>query len=219
MTHTLPQLQFEYNALEPYMDEQTVRIHHGKHHQTYVDKLNAVLQNHAELQNLSVEEIVKTAKTLPKDVREGVINFGGGHLNHSFFWQILKKDVPLSGAIAEAINKKFKSFDRFKEQFSAESASLFGSGWTWLVLKKGKLKIVSTANQESPLSKGQSPLLVIDVWEHAYYLRYQNRRAEYISNFFNLINWEKVNELLEKAKSQPVKPSEPEPVSTSENPA
>lgn len=203
MTHTLPNLPFDYGALEPYMDEQTVRIHHGKHHQTYVDKLNAVLQNHPELQNLSVEDLVKGIKTLPKAVREGVTNFGGGHLNHSFFWQILKKDVPLSGAIADAINKKFKSFDKFKTLFSAASVSLFGSGWTWLVLsKKGQLKIVSTANQESPLSKGYIPLLVIDVWEHAYYLKYQNRRAEFINNFFNLVNWEKVNELLAKAKAQ-----------------
>lgn len=193
MTHTLPQLPFEYNALEPYMDEQTVRIHHGKHHQTYVDKLNAVLQNHPELQQKTVEELLVGLKTLPKEIREGVQNFGGGHLNHSFFWQVLKKDVQLSGPIADAINKKFKSFDKFKEEFSKNAASLFGSGWTWLVLNKSKLKIVNTANQESPLQKGQTPLLVIDVWEHAYYLKYQNKRAEFINNFFNIVNWEEVN--------------------------
>ena len=200
MAHTLPQLGYEYNALEPYFDEQTMRIHHSKHHQTYVDKLNAALQNFPDLQQKSVEELVKELKSLPKDVRDAVQNFGGGHLNHSFFWQLLKKDIQPSGAVVDAVNKKFKSFEKFKEEFTKKASYLFGSGWTWLVLSKGKLKIVNTANQDSPTTKGQIPLLGLDVWEHAYYLKYQNRRAEFIAAFFNVINWQKVNELFEKSK-------------------
>ncbi len=201
MTHTLPQLGYEYNALEPFIDEQTMRIHHTKHHQAYVDKLNAALESHPQLAQKSVKELVCEVYSLPKDIRTAVENHGGGHLNHSFFWQILKKDVPFSGSIADAINKKFKSFDKFKEEFSSEALGRFGSGWAWLVLSKGKLKIVSTANQESPLTAGKIPLLGIDVWEHAYYLKYQNKRAEYVNAFFSVINWEKVNEHFESAKS------------------
>lgn len=201
MTHLLPALTYEYNALEPFIDEQTMRIHHDKHHQAYVDKLNGALQNFPDLQQKTVEELVANLKSLPKDVQEAVQNFGSGHLNHSFFWQILKKDVQPAGAVVDAITKKFKSFDKFKEEFTKEAASLFGSGWTWLVLSKGKLKIVSTPNQDSPLTAGKILLLGLDVWEHAYYLKYQNKRAEYINAFFSIINWGKVNELFEKAKT------------------
>lgn len=202
MTHTLPQLGYEYNALEPFIDEQTMRIHHTKHHQAYVDKLNAALQSHPQLAQKSVKELVCELNSLPKDIQTSIENNGGGHLNHCFFWEILKKDVPFGGAIADAINKKFKSFDKFKEEFSSEALGRFGSGWAWLVLSKGKLKIVSTQNQESPLTAGKIPLLCIDVWEHAYYLKYQNKRADYVNAFFSVINWEKVNENFEAAKSQ-----------------
>jgi len=219
MVHTLPQLPYEYNALEPFIDEQTMRIHHTKHHQAYVDKLNSALQNFPDLQKKSVEELLTNFKSLPKDVQTAVQNHGGGHLNHSFFWQLLKKDAgqPV-GEIADVLNKKFKGFERFKEKFSAEALARFGSGWAWLVLDDGKLKITSTKNQDSPLIKGQTPLLGIDVWEHAYYLKYQNRRAEYVAAFFNVINWGKVNELFVKAKAQmPVaEVSEPVPQQVSE---
>lgn len=201
MTHTLPQLPYEYNALEPFIDEQTMRIHHTKHHQAYVDKLNAALQNFPDFQSKTVEELVTNLKSLPKDVQTAVENHGGGHLNHSFFWQILKKDVSQTGEVFDAITKKFKGFDKFKEQFTAEAMGRFGSGWAWLVLSKGKLKIVNTLNQESPLTKGQAPLLGLDVWEHAYYLKYQNRRAEYVAAFFNIINWDTVNALFVAAKN------------------
>ncbi|MBI4140789.1 superoxide dismutase [Candidatus Woesearchaeota archaeon] len=202
MTHTLPQLGYEYNALEPFIDEQTMRVHHTKHHQAYVDKLNAALQNFPDIQGKTAEELVTNLKSLPKEVQEAVENHGGGHVNHSFFWQILKKDVQQAGAVVDAITKKFKSVDKFKEQFTAKALNRFGSGWAWLVLSKGKLKIVSTANQESPLTKGQTPLLGIDVWEHAYYKKYEWRRAEYVAAFFSVVNWEKVNEHFEKAKAQ-----------------
>ena len=208
MPHTLPPLPYEYNALEPHVDEQTMRIHHGKHHQTYVDKLNAALQNHPELQQKTVEELILNPKTLPKKAKKSILNHGGGHLNHSFFWTVLKKDGGQpTGEIAEAINKKFKSYDKFKEKLSAVAMGTFGSGWTWLVLDKGKLKIVSTPNQDIPQSKKQTPLLVIDLWEHAYYLKYQNRRAEYVAAFWNIINWEKVNENFVKAKTTGTVPS------------
>lgn len=203
MTYTLPQLQYEYTALEPFIDEQTMRIHHTKHHQAYVDKLNAALQNFHELQNKPVEELLKDLKAIPKEIRGAVQNQGGGHANHSFFWQLLKKDVPAQGEVIEAITKKFKGFDKFKEEFTAEALGRFGSGWAWLVLNKGKLKIVNTLNQDSSLSDGQIPVLGLDVWEHAYYLKYQNRRAEYVAAFFNVINWVKVNEFFKNGLTAP----------------
>lgn len=201
MTHILPDLSYAYDALEPYIDAKTMEIHHTKHHQTYVDKLNAALKGKASLESLTVEQLVGSLGEIPEDIRTPVRNHGGGHANHSFFWPTLKKDVAVSGPAVEAIGKKFGSLDSFKEKFSNSAAMLFGSGWAWLVYDKGQLDIITTANQDSPLSLGKTPLLGLDVWEHAYYLRYQSRRPEYIAAFFNIINWEMVNDLYLAAKS------------------
>ncbi|MGV8171123.1 MAG: superoxide dismutase [Candidatus Woesearchaeota archaeon] len=192
MKHELPKLPYAYNALEPYMDELTVKIHHDKHHQTYVDKLNAALEPYPELQELSVEELLKDLNKIPEAGRTAIKNHGGGVLNHNQFWEILKKDVPVTKTMNDAITKSFGSFDNFKKQFSDSAMGRFGSGWAWLVVNDGKLEIVSTLNQDTPLSEGKTPILMIDVWEHAYYLRYQNRRAEFVENFFNIIDWEAV---------------------------
>lgn len=201
MSHTLPELPYAYDALEPYFDAQTMEIHHTKHHQTYIDKLNAAIKGNSSLENFTVEQLVRHLGEVPEKIRTPVRNHGGGHANHSFFWPILKKDVAAVGPAVEAIAQIFGSLDGFKEKFSNSAALLFGSGWTWLVYDKGQLAIVTTANQDSPLSTGRTPLLGLDVWEHAYYLRYQNRRPDYIAAFFNIINWEKVNELYLAAKS------------------
>ncbi|MBU1201602.1 MAG: superoxide dismutase [Nanoarchaeota archaeon] len=191
--YELEQLPYSYNALEPYIDEQTMKIHHDKHHQAYVDKLNAALEKHPDLQNKTVIELLKDLNKVPQDIRTAVKNHGGGTWNHTFFWKVLKKDVKISGEIAKAIDKKFGSFEKFKEEFGKAAAEQFGSGWAWLVVnKEGKLEIMSTSNQNSPLSIGKKPILAIDVWEHAYYLRYQNRRAEYITAFWNVVNWQQV---------------------------
>ncbi len=200
MIHTLPELPYAYDALEPYIDEHTMRIHHTKHHQTYVDKLNAAIEGHDDLQQLSVVELVKQLGSVPEKIRTAVRNHGGGHVNHSFFWPLLKKGVSVDSDIAEAINSRFGEFQKFKEEFSTAAALLFGSGWTWLVVDNGKLEIMTTPNQDSPLSQGKTPVLGLDVWEHAYYLKYQNRRPEYISAFFEVVNWEKVNENLKAAQ-------------------
>ena len=200
MPYTLPSLPYAYDALEPYIDTQTMTIHHTKHHQTYVDKLNAALASHPDLQAKPVEQLVKELSTIPESIRTAVRNHGGGHANHALFWQLLKKDVTFGGPAADAITKKFGGFDQFKEQFSTAAANVFGSGWAWLVVSDGKLEIVSTPNQESPLTAGKSPILTLDVWEHAYYLKYQNKRPDYISAFFSVINWEKVNEYYQSAK-------------------
>lgn len=202
MKHELPALGYAYNALEPYIDEQTMKIHHTKHHQTYVDKLNAALADHKNLQTKAVEELLKDLSAVPESIRTMVRNHGGGHANHTFFWPTLKKDITCSGAIATAITKDFGTFDKFKEQLTAASIALFGSGWAWLVLDGGKLAIVTTPNQDNPLSQGKKPVLGIDVWEHAYYLKYQNKRQEYVDAFFNVINWEKVNEIYRKASKK-----------------
>ena len=194
MIHTLPELPYAYDALEPYIDEQTMRIHHTKHHQTYVDKLNAAIEGHGDLQQFSVVELVKHLESVPEKIRTAVRNHGGGHVNHSFFWLLLKKGVSVDGDVAEAINSRFGEFQKFKEEFSTAATLLFGSGWTWLVVDNGKLEIMTTPNQDSPLSQGKTPILGLDVWEHAYYLKYQNRRPEYISAFFEVVNWEKVNQ-------------------------
>ncbi len=194
MKFELPKLEYEYDSLEPYIDRQTMTLHHDKHHQAYTDKLNAALEKHPELKIKNAEEMLKNPEKIPEDIRTAVKNHGGGYINHSFFWSILKKDVKLNGKIKKAIEEKFGSFDRFKEEFTSASLNLFGSGWAWLVADNGKLEIVSTANQDSPLSIGKIPLLVIDLWEHAYYLKHQNRRADYIAAFWNVINWNKVNE-------------------------
>ena len=201
--HELPPLPYPHNALEPYIDEMTMQIHHGKHHATYVNNLNAALEKYPELQAKSLEELLRNINSVPEDIRTAVRNNGGGHHNHSLFWRIMgpgKGGVP-TGPVAEAINKAFGSFDAFKEEFTKAATTRFGSGWAWLVVDKdGSLKVLSTANQDSPLMDGQTPILGLDVWEHAYYLKYQNRRPEYIQNWWNVVNWDAVNEEYAKAK-------------------
>jgi len=197
MSHTLPELPYAYDALDPYIDAQTMEIHHTKHHQAYIDKLNAAIAPYQDLQNLDAEELLKRLDDIPAEIRTAVRNHGGGHVNHRFFWPILKKDVPFSGPAADAVGKRFGGFEEFKKGFSQAATLLFGSGWTWLVFDKatGSLEIMTTANQDSPVSAGKTPVVGLDVWEHAYYLKYQNRRPEYVEAFFNVINWEKVNEI------------------------
>ncbi len=200
MAFELPVLPFAPDALEPFIDKETMNIHHGKHHQTYVTKLNEAVASHPDLQKKAVEDLVRDLNAVPEAIRTAVRNHGGGHANHSFFWKILKKDTKFDGKIAESINSTFGSFDGFKEKFSAAAAGVFGSGWAWLVASGGKLEIVSTANQDSPLTQGKSPIIGIDVWEHAYYLKYQNRRPEYIAAFFNVVNWDEVNKVFAAVK-------------------
>ncbi len=200
MAHTLPALPYAYDALEPFIDKETMTIHHTKHHQTYVDKLNGALSKYSELEGKSAEELISDLSKIPEDIRGAVRNHGGGHANHSFFWNILKKDVAFEGDVSEAINSKFGSLDGFQEKFAGTAATVFGSGWAWLVLNAGELEIMGTPNQDSPLSVGKTPLVGIDVWEHAYYLKYQNRRPEYIKAFFSVINWQKVNEIYLSSK-------------------
>ena len=193
----LPDLPYEYSALEPYIDEQTMKLHHGKHHQTYVDKLNAALEGKDDLANKTIEEIIGNLNQIPEDIRQAVRNNGGGHVNHAFFWQIM--NPPAGGAggqpegdLSSAINSTFGSFDEFKNKFAEAAVGRFGSGWAWLIKSNGKLEITSTPNQDSPLSEGQTPVLGLDVWEHAYYLKYQNRRPEYIDAWWNVVNWPEV---------------------------
>ncbi|MDJ0720592.1 MAG: superoxide dismutase [Desulfobacterales bacterium] len=193
MNHTLPDLGYAYDALEPYIDARTMEIHHTKHHQTYVDKLNAALENHPVLQEASVQDLVAALDTVPEAVRTAVRNHGGGHANHSFFWTLLKKNVDPKGEVVEAINHKWGGLDPFRTEFANAAALLFGSGWAWLVWNGRELEITTTANQDSPLSSGHQPVLGLDVWEHAYYLKYQNRRPEYIEAFFNVIDWQQVD--------------------------
>lgn len=200
--YLLPELGYEYNSLEPFIDGKTMEIHHKKHHQGYIDKLNKALEKYPKLHNRPVDELIRNLEILPEDIRVAVKNHGGGHSNHSFFWKILKKNVEPGGEILKAINKKFKGIDNFKGYFKESAMTLFGSGWTWLVFdpKTKELEIINTANQDSPLTLGKIPLLGLDVWEHAYYLKYQNRRNEYVDAFFNIINWEQVNENFLRAK-------------------
>lgn len=201
--HELPALPYDYNALEPYIDEQTMRIHHGKHHATYVDKLNAALEGHADLAEKSVNDLLASLDSVPESIRTAVRNNGGGHSNHTFFWQILSPNGggEPSGALADAINSTFGSFDKFKEEFAAQAAGRFGSGWAWLIVDKGgKLAVTSTPNQDTPVMDGNTPILGLDVWEHAYYLKYQNRRPEYINAFWNVVNWDEVAKRFDAAK-------------------
>jgi len=198
MKYELPKLEYAYDALEPFIDARTMEIHYTKHHQTYVDKLNEALAKHPELKD-DVEKLLADLNKVPEDIRLAVRNHGGGHVNHSLFWGLLKKDVKFEGNIQEVIEKEFGSFDEFKKQFSDASLSRFGSGWAWLVVKDKKLEIISTANQDSPLMEGKKLLLGLDVWEHAYYLKYQNKRADYVAAFWNVVNWKKVDELYKKA--------------------
>ncbi|MDT2582815.1 superoxide dismutase [Lactococcus garvieae] len=202
MAYTLPELPYAYDALEPFFDEETMHLHHDKHHQTYVNNLNAAIEKHPEFFDKTVEELVAYLDRLPEDIRVAVRNNGGGHLNHTMFWEWLAPNAggAPTGDIATAIDEAFGSFDDFKAEFKAAATGRFGSGWAWLVLDYGKLKVVSTANQDNPISDGQIPVLGLDVWEHAYYLKYHNVRPDYIEAFFNLINWDKVNELYAKAK-------------------
>lgn len=198
--HTLPQLPYEYNALEPQIDELTMRLHHTKHHQAYIDKLNAALAPYPALAAKPIEELLIDLSDVPEVIRSTVANNGGGHLNHSLFWTMMRPardhNLPV-GHLAELIVKHFVSFDVFQKQFTEAALGRFGSGWAWLAIEPtGALKILSTANQDSPISQGLKPVLGVDVWEHAYYLKYQNRRADYLAGFFQLINWEKVEQLL-----------------------
>jgi len=203
MAHTLPKLPYSYDALEPYIDAKTMEIHHSKHHQTYTDKFNAALEKHPELFEKAPQDLLKDLSQIPEDIRQTVINHGGGYVNHNLFWEMLrpgKEDNTPQGALLEAINKSFTSFENFKTAFTNEAATKFGSGWTWLCKKdNGDLVIISTSNQDSPLSQGLTPLMTIDVWEHAYYLKHQNRRPEYIENFWKVANWSKAEELLTQA--------------------
>ena len=193
---TLPALPYSFDALEPFIDAKTMEIHHDKHHQAYVNNLNKALENYPDLLAKSPEELLMDVSSLPADIKQVIINNGGGHLNHSFFWETLTKDghkTPVN-ELQDAINEVFGGFDGFKTKFSEVATKRFGSGWTWLVLNKEKnLEIYSTANQDSPIMEGNKPILGLDVWEHAYYLKYQNRRPEYIEAFWNIINWEIVN--------------------------
>ncbi len=200
MAEKLPKLKYSYSALEPWIDAKTMEIHYTKHHQAYVDNLNKALEKHPELSKKKVEELLRDLNSVPEDIRNVVRNHGGGHVNHSLFWEILTpnvKDREFNVEIAEIIVKEFGDFVKFKEQFSNAAMGRFGSGWAWLVMHNGKLEIYSTANQDSPLMDGKTPILGLDVWEHAFYLKYQNRRAEYAAAFWNIVNWRKVNELYE----------------------
>lgn len=201
MTYTLPDLPYAYDALEPYFDEETMHLHHDKHHNTYVTNLNAAIEKHPELGEKTVEELISDLSAIPADIKTAVQNNGGGHANHSFFWEILAPNAggEPTGAIKSAIDETFGSFDALKTEFKTAATGRFGSGWAWLVLNDGKLEITSTANQDSPLSEGKTPVLGLDVWEHAYYLKYKNVRPDYIDAFWNLVNWEKVNEHFEQA--------------------
>jgi len=203
MSFTLPALPYAYDALEVAIDKQTMEIHHDKHHKGYVDKLNAALNGYPDLKGKSLDELVSKWNDLHADLKLAVRNNGGGHWNHSFFWELLtpkSSEIPV-GKLNDAIIKRWGSFERFKEDFAGAAAGRFGSGWAWLLLKDGELNIASTANQDNPLMDhidvSGKPILGLDVWEHAYYLRYQNRRPEYIANFWKIINWEKANSLYE----------------------
>ena len=201
MTYTLPDLPYAYDALEPYIDEETMHLHHDKHHNTYVTNLNAAIEKHPELGEKTVEELLADFSSVPEDIQTAVRNNGGGHANHTFFWEILGPNAggEPTGTIKEAIEETFGSFEDFKEEFKTAATGRFGSGWVWLVVKDGKLAITSTANQDSPLMDGQTPVLGLDVWEHAYYLKYKNVRPDYINAFWSVVNWDKVNEYFAKA--------------------
>ena len=220
MKYTLPNLPYSYDAMEPFIDEATMTIHHAKHHQAYIDKLNVALEKHSEIAETPLEELLKNLESVAEDVRVQVKNHGGGHLNHSLFWEILApkneaQNAP-SGELSEAINKSFGNFDAFKEQFTNASLNQFGSGWAWFTLSNADLsravhpdsyrgesreglRIYSLPNQDSPLSKNDIPLMGLDVWEHAYYLKYQNKRADYITAWWNVINWNKIEASYKKA--------------------
>ncbi|WP_410770842.1 superoxide dismutase [Fontibacillus sp. BL9] len=203
MAHELPALPYPANALEPHIDEQTMNIHHDRHHNTYVTNLNAALESATDLQQKSVEDLISDLDSVPENIRTAVRNNGGGHANHTLFWQIIGPNgggTP-TGAIGEAIERELGGFEKFKEDFAKAATTRFGSGWAWLIVgKDGKLAVTSTPNQDNPLSEGLTPVLGLDVWEHAYYLKYQNKRPDYIAAFWNIINWDEVNKRYEAAK-------------------
>ena len=194
MAFTLPALPYDFAALEPHIDAKTMEIHHGKHHQTYVNNLNAAIEKAPELASKSLDDLMRNANTLPEAVRTAVRNNGGGHWNHSMFWQIMgpKAGGEPGGKLGAAIKSAFGDFAKFREQFSAAGVGRFGSGWAWLVNNGGKLSITSTPNQDNPLMEGQKAVMGLDVWEHAYYLKYQNRRPDYINAWWNVVNWKEV---------------------------
>ncbi|PFP08312.1 superoxide dismutase [Mn] [Bacillus thuringiensis] len=200
--HELPNLPYAYDALEPHFDKETMNIHHTKHHNTYITNLNAALEGHAELADKSVEKLVANLNEVPEAIRTAVRNNGGGHANHTFFWTILSPNgggQPV-GELATAIEAKFGSFDAFKEEFAKAGATRFGSGWAWLVVNNGELEVTSTPNQDSPLTEGKTPVIGLDVWEHAYYLNYQNRRPDYIGAFWNVVDWNAAEKRYQEAK-------------------
>lgn len=202
MAFELPPLPYAYDALEPYIDAQTMEIHYTKHHNGYVTNLNAALEKHSNLAGKSLEDLVGNLNNVPEDIRTAVRNNGGGHYNHSIFWTVMSPNGggEPKGDLARAISEAFGGFSSFKEKFSNAAATRFGSGWAWLGFKGGKLSVLSMPNQDVPLMEGLTPILGLDVWEHAYYLKYQNRRAEYISNWWNVVNWEEVARRFVKAK-------------------
>ncbi len=202
MSHTLPKLEYGYNALERWIDAKTMEIHYTKHHQAYIDKLNKALEKYPELQKKKVEELLKDINSIPEDIRTAVRNNGGGHANHSFFWSILSPEDQESfeGEISKCMHESFpelKSYQDFKDKFEEVAMARFGSGWAWMVYnpKTKKVELLSTGNQDSPLSSGLIPLIGLDVWEHSYYLKYQNKRNEYVKNFWSVVNWKKVEEI------------------------
>lgn len=205
MPHTLPKLNFEYNALEPMIDAKTMEIHHTKHHQAYIDKLNAALEKHPELFDKKVEDLLTGIDSVPGDIQKAVINHGGGHANHSFFWGILSPENQESfeGEVSKGMQESFadlKDYAGFKAKFKEAALGRFGSGWVWVVVNKDKkLEITTTANQDSPLMDGLTPIIGLDLWEHAYYLNYQNKRADYVDAFWKILNWKKVDELYQEA--------------------
>nr|MBA3439614.1 superoxide dismutase [Pyrinomonadaceae bacterium] len=202
--HKLPPLPYDFAALEPHIDAQTMQLHHGKHHATYVTRLNEALAKHTALQNKSPEELVRGLQSVPEDIRTAVRNNGGGHVNHTMFWQIMKPNGggEPSGQIADAIRSTFGDFESLKKQFNEAGTKQFGSGWAWLVQGSGgKLQVLSTPNQDNPLMNGQYPIMGNDVWEHAYYLKYQNKRADYLAAWWNTVNWDEINKRLKQAGS------------------
>ncbi len=204
MAHELPPLPYDYAALEPHIDKETMTIHHDKHHAAYVNNLNAALEKHPELADKSPEELIKDLDSVPQDIRAAVRNNGGGHVNHTMFWQIMKPNGggEPSGAIADVIKTNFNTFANFKEKFNDAGTKRFGSGWVWLVRNpQGKFELTTTANQDNPLMQNMYPVMGNDVWEHAYYLKYNNRRAEYLSAWWNTVNWDEVNKRYAKAQS------------------
>ena len=194
MAYSLPQLPYAYDALEPHIDAQTMEIHHTKHHQAYINKANAALEKHPDLGNQDIDELMRNLAKVPEDIRTAIRNNGGGHSNHAMFWTILSPQGGghPSGELRDAIDKKFSTFANFVEEFNNAAATRFGSGWAWLTVDGGDLRVESTPNQDTPLSEGRTPILGLDVWEHAYYLKYQNKRPDYVQAFWNVVNWDEV---------------------------